>query len=291
MEPHQTKRVRNILIAICGAAFAGLVMWMAASLHSAPLSTYLRKDMPALELELQFKDVRGKPAPPENTKLAGGVVKNEDEGRKDKCPELIGGDTPRRSTLADLKKMNEGCSQRAKWVVKRHPIGFSLYVRDGDKTAEWLQKESGEDGLLSAKLFRGLFHDLQHTLKIRAEDLQVSGIQGAFLSRLFFEALRADAVLHYDISHGEKGFVFSFVRRKCAFAAKALPVFCGVLARSAYKVPKLKEPVLEMSIGLQRIFLTQRDDLVYLSNGLEALLNVLESEPPPRSILHGPLLF
>ncbi|MGA2938914.1 MAG: hypothetical protein ABSF52_17705 [Syntrophobacteraceae bacterium] len=283
MEPHQTKRARNILITICGAAVVGvpLVMWMAASLHSAPLSTYVRKDMPALELELQFKDVKGKPVPPENTKLAGGVVKNEDAGREDKCPELIGGDTPKRSTLADLKKMNEGCSQRAKWVVKRHPIGFSLYVQDGDKTAEWLQKEGGEDGLLSTKLFRGLFHDLQHTSKIRAEDLQVSGIEGAFLSRLFIEALRADAVLHYDISHGEKGFVFSFVRRKCAFSAKALPVFCGVLARSAYKIPMLKEPLLEMSIGLQRIFLTQCDDRVYLSNGLEALLNVLENEPAP----------
>jgi hypothetical protein len=283
--------MRNILIAICAAAVVGvLLVWMAARLHSAPLSTYLRKDMPVLELDLRFKDFKGQEVAPENTKLAGGIVKKDEEGQEGKCPELVGGDTSRRSTLADLKKINEGCTRRAKWVVKRHPIGFSLYILDGDKTVEWLQKENGEEGLFRKKLFRGLFHDLQHTAKIRAEDLQLSGLEGAFVSRLILEALRADATIHYDISHGEKGFVFSFVRRKCPFSAKALPILCGVLARSAYTVPKLKEPILEMSIGLQRIFLTQVDDRVYLSNGLEALLNVLENNPapttnPPRSPL------
>jgi hypothetical protein len=290
VEPHQTKRLRNILIAICAAAVIGTpLIWMIAKLHSASLSTYMRKDMPTLELDLQFKDVRGQAVPPENTKLAGGVVREDDENQT-KCPELTGGDTTKRSSLSELKKMREGCSRRAKWVVKRHPIGFSLYVREGDKAAEWLEKESRENGILRTKLLRGLFHNLQNTAKIRAEDLQVGGIEGAFISRLVLEALRADAVLHYDISHGEKGFVFSFVRDKCPFSAKALPVLCGVLARSAYKIPKLKEPVLEMSIGLQRIFLTQFDSRVYLSNGLEALLNVLENAPtppvdPPRSAL------
>jgi hypothetical protein len=243
------------------------------------LSTWVRKDMPMLELDLQFKDVKGKPVPPEQTKLAGGIVRKQEEGRKEKCPEMTGGDTPNRSTLHDLKKMPEGCAPRAKWVVKRHPIAFSLYVRDGDKTAEWLEKEGSEDGLLKTKFFRGLFHDLQRTVKVRAEDLQLHDLEGAFLSRLFLESLRADAVLHYDVSHGENGFVFSFVRDRCPFSAKALPVLCGALARAGYTVAKLKEPVLEMRIGLQRVFLTQVDDRVYLSNGLEALLNVLEAAP------------
>ncbi len=82
MEPHKTKRVRIILIAICGAALIGvpLVVWIAAILHSATLSAYVRKDMPVLELELQFKDVHGTLEAPENTKLAGGNRKERGSG-------------------------------------------------------------------------------------------------------------------------------------------------------------------------------------------------------------------
>jgi hypothetical protein len=242
--------------------------------------------MPTLALDLSFKDVKGKPVPAENTRLAGGTVKEEKTGAQpeaEKCPELIGGDTSQRSTPSDFKKVPKECTRSAKWVVKRHPIAFSLYIRDGDKVAAWLEKEGGEGGILRTKFFGGLFHDLQHTASIRAEDLQIEGVQGAFLRRLVLESLRADAVLHYDISHGEKGFVFSFVRGKCPFSAKVLPVICGVLARSAYTVPKLKEPVLEMRIGLQRFFVTQSNERVYFSNGLEALLNVLENASPPPS--------
>jgi hypothetical protein len=50
-------------------------------------------------------------------------------------------------------------------------------------------------------------------------------------------------------------------------------------------VPGLEEPVLEMTIGLQRLFITQYKERVYLANGLETLLNVIESLPPSSNDL------
>ena len=116
---------------------------------------------------------------------------------------------------------------------------------------------------------------------IRAEDLGLQGLEGTFIATLVKESIAAHGQLHYDVVHGRKGFVYSFVRNECPYAAKALPVICRVLARSGYKVPKLKEPILEMSIGLQRVFITEYETRVFVANGLEALINVMESLQPP----------
>jgi hypothetical protein len=43
----------------------------------------------------------------------------------------------------------------------------------------------------------------------------------------------------------------------------------------------MKEPILEMRIGLQRVFITQYETRVYIANGLEALLNVIDRLPTP----------
>ncbi|NJL59833.1 MAG: hypothetical protein HC887_09505 [Desulfobacteraceae bacterium] len=85
--------------------------------------------------------------------------------------------------------------------------------------------------------------------------------------------------------------MFSFVRGECPYASKTLPMIVRFLARSGFTVPGMAEPILEMKVGLQRLFLTQYEDRVYLSNGLEALLNVIESVPPPKEMPKLPLVF
>jgi hypothetical protein len=165
--------------------------------------------------------------------------------------------------------------------VKRHPIGFSLYFQDSKKVLALLDDNARVKELLQSKFFQGLLYEPLHNANIRAEDLNLEGIEGAFLRTLLREALGAHGELHYDIVHGKKGFVFSFVRDEGAFVSKALPIMARGLARSGYRVAKLKEPILEMRIGLQRLFLTEVNGRVYLANGLEALINVLESLTPP----------
>lgn len=295
MEPNKTGRSRNALIGIVSAAGMAilLVVWLAACLQTAPLSSYVRKDLPLLALDLQFKDVEGEPIPAEKTRLGSPEKKPAgEESSSEKEPELTGGDTsetPRSHELKERKK--EGGIKSAKWVVRRHPVAFSLYVRDGEQVAQWLEKEGSEGGLLVSPFFRGLFNDLVVASKIRAEDLDIKGVEGAFFKRLVIEALKADAVLHYDMSHGNRGFVFAFVRDKCRYSAKVLPVMCAALARSGYTAAKLPEPILELRTGLHRIFLTQYGERIYVANGLEALFNVLENlNPPPENPPSAPLV-
>ena len=294
MEPHKTRRSRNALIAVFSAAAIAcmLVVWLAACLQTAPLSTYLRKDLPLLALDLEFKDRKGKPIPSGETRLASPATgAPKDEGSSDEKKELVGGDSPDRPHSWELREHRKKGVKSARWVVRRNPVAFSLYIRDGEKVTQWLEKEGAEGGLLASPFFRGLFNDLVVASRIRAEDLNLKGLEGTVLRRFILEALKADAVLHYDIFRGQKGFVFSFVRAKCPYSAKALPVMCGVLAKSGYTAPKLPEPVLEMRTGVHRVFLTQYGERIYISSGLEALLNVIENNNPiPVNAPEAPLV-
>jgi hypothetical protein len=167
----------------------------------------------------------------------------------------------------------------------------ALYSLEASKILSLFDESSRVKELFQTRFFQGIFYEPLHSASVRAEDLNLQGLEGAFLAKLMREALQAHGELHYDISHGKKGLVFSFVRDECAFASKALPVAVCVLARSGYRIPKLKEPILEMRVGLQRIFLTQYEDRIYLANGLEGLLNVIESlRPPEKNLPKTPLV-
>ena len=238
-----------------------------------------------LDLNLKLIDINGDEiAPTPKSRLLGTARKSEQksaEPASEECPELVGGDTGERSTLAGLKDRPSDCPKIATWVVRCHPIAFSLYFQDANKLLALFDGNTPARELFQTRFFQGIFYDPLHSVGIRAEDLKIEGLQGAFLATLLREALQARGELHYDLTHGKRGFVFSFVRDACPFAAKALPAAVRVLARNGYRLPGLSEPVIEMRIGLQRVFLTQYEDRVYLANGLEALLNVIESLPPP----------
>jgi hypothetical protein len=254
----------------------------------------VRSGLPVLELDIEFINLKGKKVTPEHSRL---VDKTAETRRRiptpatESCPELIGGDTRNGYQPSEKEKRGENCPNIARWLVKRHPIALSLYFREGKQVLEVFETEARVKELFASRFVQGLFYEPLHSAGIRAEDLRLEGFDGAFLARLIREAVAAHGELHYDAAHGRKGFVFSFVRDECPFAAKALPVIASVLARSGYRIPRLKEPVLEMRIGRQRIFLTQVKDRVYLANGLEGLINVLESLPPPsRDLPRTPLV-
>ncbi len=246
----------------------------------------MRNDLPILDLDLQFIDIEGNNIVPEQSKFSLKPKKPEGKAAPESsgsCPELEGGDG-REAVLLSGQPGDE-CPRRATWFVTRHPISLSIYVRDPKKVLALLEENARIKELLNTKFAQGLFIDPLHAAGIRSEDLQLEGFRGAFLSQLIREALQAHAVLHYDAAHGKKGFVFSFVRDECPFFSKAMPVAGRVLARSGYRIAGLSEPILDMRVGRQRLFLTQYEDRAYLANGLEALINVLESLPAPEKNL------
>jgi hypothetical protein len=280
VEPTKAKRSSKILIIsaiVTLGVIAGLV-WLYRDLHALRLNRFVRADLPMLDLRLRFIDLQGKEIAPEMTKLGGG--KQEVTKSPEGCPELIGGDAAERIEPSGTDRRGKNCPPVATWQVRRHPIGFTLAFQEPQQLLSALNENAKAREFLATKFFQGLFYEPWHSASVRGEDLHLDGLEGAFLRQFLTEALMAHSQLHYDVVHGKKGFVFSFVRDECPFAAKALPIVARVLARSGYRVAKLKEPILEMRIGLQRIFLTQYQDRVYLANGLEGLLNVLESLTP-----------
>ncbi len=281
MESNKSKRrgkaVVPVLLAI--AVAISLLYYFARTLHAVRISQFVRGDLPVLELRLRFINMDGEEVAPSASQLIGKVP--EEIPLTSGCPELIGGDIRGRTTLpVDLgkRKLDGSCPKVAAWYVRRHPIALSLYFEDSKKILSFLEADKEVRTLFKTKFIQGVFYNLLNTTSARAEDLRLEGLQGAFLGTLI-KALNAHAELHYDIAHGKRGFVFSFIRDECPFAAKALPIIARSLARSGYLVPGFQEPILEMIIGAQRLFITQHEERVYLANGLEAFLNVIESLP------------
>lgn len=295
MEPTQTRKSVIIIIAaaLIALLLAPALFWLYRTLQVTPLNQLVRSDLPILDLQLQFVTTQGKGVSGDETRLGKGVAAAGPSSAPatGTCPELIGGDTPKRTIKEEGIEREENCPNTARWVVKRHPIAFSLSFQDGPKVLALFDEKSPANAIFQTRFFQGVFHEPLQNAGIRAEDLQLEGLEGAFLRTFIREALSAHGELHYDIAHGKQGVVFSFVRNECAYVAKALPVMARVLARSGYRVSALKEPILEMRIGLQRLFLTEAEGRVYLANGLEALINVLESLPAPaKRPLTAPLV-
>ncbi len=289
MEPTasaKSKRfIRTAIVLAVAACVAILFLWIWKGLPKAGLSAFVRGDLPMLALDLQFIDINGNEVPAGETRLAGETPApgKPPASGADACPELIGGDIRGGAEVKAGDKIADTCPKTAKWVVKRHPIGLSLYFAEPKKILSFIEKNKSFNEIQQSRFVQGIFHDPLRNAGIRAEDLGLQGLEGTFLQTIVKESISAHGQLHYDVVHGRKGFVYSFVRNECPYAAKALPVICRVLARSGYRAAKLKEPILEMNIGLQRIFITEYETRIFVANGLEALINVMESIEPQKA--------
>jgi hypothetical protein len=295
--PIKARKTRKLVagLSLTAIALSLIALWTCKGLQAARLSEWVPRDLPMLDLNLKLVDLNGKEITPSpQSRLLRGAQKATQPpaaAASEGCPELIGGDTGERSTLSDMKERPGDCPKAATWIVRCHPIAFSLYFRDANKVLAQFDGKTPLTELFQTRFIQGIFYEPLHSASVRAEDLKLEGLQGAFLAAFLREALQAGGILHYDVVHGKRGFVFSFVREACPVADKALPIVVRVLARNGYRIPGLTEPVIEMRIGLQRIFLTQFEDRVYLANGIEALLNVLESLPPPaKNLPNTPLV-
>jgi len=269
--------------AVVLALVSALLFWTCKGLHKTALSSFVRSDLPMLDLDLHFVDLSGQEVPPNETRLAAETGKpgSTPQSGTEACPEIQGGDVRGGSDVKPGDKIPDTCPKKVQWYVKRHPIALSLCFPEPQKILSLLKEDGAFKEIWESKFVQGILYDPIHSAGIRAEDLGLQGLEGAFLARLAKEGIAGHGVLNYDAVHGKKGIVFSFVRDECPYASKALPVIARTLFRSGYRVPKLGEPIYEMRIGLQRIFITEQEGRIYVSNGLEGMLNVLESIRPP----------
>lgn len=285
MEPlTPSKRLIVIATAVALTATAGVVAYH--ELTKNPLGKMVRKDLPMLDLTVKLIDSAGQELDAADSRIAD---VGEAPAGDDHCPALNGGDiSSANTTTADTQRPAD-CPHRALWTVKKHPVAFTLYFNDGDSVLKWWDNQPQVKTLVDNRFSQGLFFGLLQSLKVKAEQLNLQGIQGEFLAKLLRDAVAADADLHYDMSHGNRGWVLSYLRSDSDFAEQALPAMAGLLAGSGYRLAKLPEPILEMRIGLQQIFLTEYQHRIYLAQSLEAMLNVIDNIIPQYRHNSAPL--
>jgi hypothetical protein len=195
------------------------------------------------------------------------------------CPAIVGGDLLRSMPPQRANHYYDAtpvpCPLKATWNVYRHPIGVSLFVKDGAKLLDWYEKNPDFNKLRESSVWKGLLDQMRVILKVRAEDLQLDDWKGEFLQPLFREAVSADAALHYDVAHGYGGVVLTFDRSKAPLLGRALPVLIRTLGASAYDIPSQADPIVEIRLQGSKLFVTQVADRVYIGSSVEGLLNVL----------------
>lgn len=285
MEPlSPAKRLTAIAAGIVLAAGASVALYQ--HLTKQPLAKLVRADLPLLELTVKLRD-----AARNDLDASASLVGSNDEvpAGDERCPALTGGDIGSATAVDVSIKRPADCPKRAAWYVRKHPVAFTLYFNRGDAFLNWWDNQPELRQMVENRFVKGLFFGLLQSLHVKAEQLNLQGIQGEFLLQLLRDAVNANAELHYDMAHGSQGWVISYRRSASGFADQALPALAGVLASSGYRVGKLPEPILEARIGLQKLFFTEFRGRIYLAQSLEALLNVLDNTAPEPAGNDAPL--
>ncbi|MDT4329910.1 hypothetical protein ACQE3E_04095 [Methylomonas sp. MED-D] len=285
MEPlTPAKRLTAMAAAAALVVTAGVVAYR--QLTEKPLGQLTRAGLPMLDLAVQLTDADGNVLVAEGSRVANGEPAPEGDER---CPALSGGDIAS-ATAVDASVPRAGdCPRRAAWYVKKHPVALTLRFNDGAAFLNWWDRQPRLQALADDRFVHGLFFGLLQSLKVRAEQLNLDGLQGEFLQQLLRDALGADAELHYDMAHASQGWVLSYRRSASRYSDRAMPALAGLLAASGYRVGKLPQPILETRIGPQKLFFTEYQGRVYLAQGLEALLNVIDSVAPQTQAGAAPL--
>ena len=285
MEPlSPAKRLTVIASVAVLTATAGIVAYQDYSRQ--PLSRLMRAGLPLLDLTVKLRDSANNDLDA-STSLVGS--NDEVPNGDDHCPALTGGDVGSATAVDVTVQRPADCPKQAAWYVKKHPVAFTLHFNQGEAFLNWWDTQAQVQDMIENRFVQGLFFGLLQSLKVKAEQLNLQGLQGEFLAQLLRDAVAANAELHYDMAHASQGWVISYSRSNSQFADQAMPALAGVLATSGYRIAKMPEPILETRIGLQKLFFTQFRERIYLAQSLETLLNVIDSVAPKTRHSDAPL--
>jgi hypothetical protein len=193
-----------IKVAVFSALLVSLLLFLIyKGLHGLSLGSLVKNDLPMLNLDLRFIDLNGEDVPADLTKLASEITASgrpAAAGNK-VCPEIEGGDTGGSSGQTD-EQTPKDCPKTATWYVKRHPIGVSLSFNDPQRLRSLFESNQSFKEIWQSRFVQGVLHDPLRNASIRAENLGLQELEGAFLTTLIQESLAAHARLDYDMVHG-----------------------------------------------------------------------------------------
>lgn len=180
------------------------------------------------------------------------------------------------STPADAPPKSTPTPGVTKLDLYRRVPALTVRFRNGEEVLRWLDENEGAKTFLRSAAVAGIFNDVLETLRVRTDDLDLSGVKGMTVEKLAREAISAGGALHFDPFEGPKGFVFSFERKSAPIISGILPPLVAALSRRAYDVTGTTAPVEEITLGRQTLFLTEDNGRVFVAAGLKALLNAME---------------
>ena len=285
METLPTKK-HNLVRAIVVLGLAGTLAWLYLR-EPAPLPRTaprpLSSDAPRVNIALDLRDRAGTPLGAENSRLVLQQVSSGSESSAASPASSAAASSAQSQEVSATAQSSSATSSVPELAVAltKHRIALSLWVRDPEKVNAWLDENATLKSLLADPVVGGAWYELSQFLHVRAEDLHLDGLRGAFLLSALREILAADFALHYDYLEGKNGVVISFERTKAPAASAALPTITHALARREFHLPALAAPIFELLIGSQTVFVTEDGSRVYATNGIRSLLSVLDNALVP----------
>jgi hypothetical protein len=257
---------RLVVAAGIAAAVAALAWFGLHRISSAPLTV---AGVPRINLAVSVIDREGAPAETTPTPTADRTPASADFWR------------PRPTPTLEPAERDESIE------LARAPIAVSVYVLDGGSLLAWASSNPSARAILDSELVQGMSKDVLRAIRVRGEDLKLQGVQGPFLDALARDVISANAVIHYDHSRGRRGYVLAFERGRSSLAGRLLPLIVGAVGKREYRVGSLGVSIIEIVLGPQRLFVTERGGEVYLGSSVAALLNLILESPPPPSGAQG----
>lgn len=161
-------------------------------------------------------------------------------------------------------------------TLTRSVPALTLALPQSWDVVEWANSQPGAKNFFYSRVFIGMMSEVLSTAHIRPDDLAISGMRGQTFERLLREVLRSDARIHYDRRAGKRGFVLSFAREQAPVTSRMLPLIVPVVAKRQFAVPSLASPAVEVLLGNQHLLFAEDRGRVFIANGLESLLRVLD---------------
>ena len=267
--------VTTIFLLLFGLAI-GLGVYIFVKLREERfLSQMLSDKTPIALLKVNFENANGEP-------LADVVLGDElDESLVD-CTKLNG---QANSILSIYRRLPLRCrldkrlkdAKQIERSVVSYSVGVSILLQRYQEVWKFIDENPRARELIRSKVVQDSLSEISKALDVRGIDSGLTYLPGKLLWPFVFDAFNSDAKLHYDTYRGSKGFVFSCDKDLPVVTRSLLEIVIGAVARKVFVVDGLDEPVVELRIGGQMVYVSEHKGRYYLANSLEALFNVIAS--------------
>ena len=265
-----------VIVGLIAALVIAAVLFGVRQLSHVPISRLTPAGTPLVRLAIELVDVDGDAILPEKSRI-GSVVPVGAQALATATTTPLATATIDWSAGRPSPLPTAVMEMNASLKIIRRPAALTLAIGDAAKLSDYVENNARAKEFFNSELAQGTFSEVLETLKVRAEDLHLNGLQSDIMQALISDIIHAGAQLHYDIAAGRNGFVLTFERGRSTLASRALPLITNALARREYGLDRIPETVVELLVGRQSLYVLEHDGIVYLSNSLATLLGRLET--------------